>query len=76
MRPEPEFPGNWAGRAVLEHLLGVARARGYSRVSLETGATEDFAPAHRLYLAYGFVDCGPFADYREDPFSRFMTLEL
>lgn len=76
MRADPAWRGKGAGKAVLEHLLGVARARGYSRVSLETGATEDFAPAHRLYLAYGFVDCGPFADYREDPFSRFMTLEL
>jgi hypothetical protein len=26
--------------------------------------------------AHGFVDCPPFADYRPDPFSRFMTLEL
>lgn len=28
-----------------------------------------------LYRAHGVVDCLPFADYRPDPFSRFMTLE-
>ncbi len=35
-----------------------------------------FEPALALYRGYGLVDCPPFADYRPDPFSRFMTLEL
>ena len=71
MRAHPDFRGKGVGQALLDHLLAIARARGYARVSLETGAPEQFAPAHRLYLANGFVDCGPFADYAEDPFSRF-----
>lgn len=76
MRADPAFRGKGAGRAVLDALIAEAYRRGYARLSLETGATDDFAPAHRLYLANGFVDCGPFADYREDPFSRFMTRAL
>jgi putative acetyltransferase len=65
-----------AGRVVLEHIIAVARARGYRRLSLETGATEHFVPAQRLYESFGFARCGPFGDYRADPHSVFMTLEL
>ncbi|MBK1689212.1 GNAT family N-acetyltransferase [Rubrivivax gelatinosus] len=65
-----------AGRAMLEHLIAVARQRGYRRLSLETGSTAAFEPAHRLYASAGFVPCGPFGDYRPDPHSVFMTLAL
>ena len=65
-----------AGRAILEHIIGEARARGYARLSLETGAHEAFRPAHNLYESFGFVYCGPFADYSDSPHSVFMTLEL
>ena len=51
-------------------------AAGYRRVSLETGTQEFFRPARTLYEKYGFRECGPFADYRLDPNSVFMTLEL
>jgi len=61
---------------LLRHVLRTARARGYRRLSLETGAPEAFAPARALYAGFGFVECGPFADYAEDPWSVFMTLEL
>lgn len=65
-----------AAAAMLEHIIATARERGYQRLSLETGSTPAFDPAHALYLRYGFEYCGPFADYKEDPFSRFMTLTL
>jgi putative acetyltransferase len=76
MRADPEFRGKGAGKAILIHLLGVAQARGYRRVSLETGWPEPFLPARRLYESHGFAQCPPFAQYREDPFSICMTLEL
>lgn len=76
MRADPAFRGKGAGRAVLDHLLAVARARGYARVSLETGRPEPFLPARRLYQAYGFAECPPFGDYRPDPFSICMTRTL
>jgi len=59
---------------LLEHLLRVARERGYRRVSLETGSQEAFAPARALYARFGFQPCGPFGEYVEDPSSVFMTL--
>lgn len=65
-----------AGRLVLSHIIEVARGRGYERLSLETGTTEAFKPAHRLYESYGFSYCGPFGSYQEDPNSIFMSLEL
>lgn len=64
------------GRAVLAHIVAEARRRGYARLSLETGAMAPFAPAHRLYESFGFVPCGPFVGYTDDPNSRFFTLVL
>ena len=64
------------GAALLEHLVAEARRRGYERLSLETGSGPGFEAAHALFRKFGFVECGPFADYREDPFSRFMTIVL
>lgn len=65
-----------AGRAVLQHIIGEARARGYRRLSLETGSQVEFVPAQELYRSFGFTVCEPFADYKPDPNSVFMTLAL
>jgi len=64
------------GAAMLEHILATARARGLTRLSLETGTAPAFEPAIRLYTRYGFASCPPFGDYREDPHSRFLTRAL
>lgn len=71
-----EMRGTGAGRAMLEHLLGVARQEGARAIYLETGSTDDFLPARRLYAAYGFVEVAPFEEYEPDPWSTFMALEL
>lgn len=65
-----------AGAALLKHVIEQARRRSYTRLSLETGSGPGFEAAQALYRKFGFVECGPFANYGEDPFSRFMTLEL
>jgi putative acetyltransferase len=64
------------GRRMLEHIVAEAKRRGYRRLSLETGATEYFHPAHRLYATFGFRACPPFGGYGEDANSVFMTREL
>lgn len=76
MRTPATLRRRGAGRAVLAHIVREARARGYRRLSLETGSMEAFAPAQRLYESVGFVYCGPFAGYAPDPNSVFMTLAL
>ena len=68
--------GRGVGRAVLGHLLDVARSRGYRRVSLETGTMAEFAPARALYASAGFIACGPFAGYQPSEDNCFMTLPL
>ena len=68
--------GRGVGRAMLNHLLGVARSRGYRRVSLETGTMAEFAAARALYESAGFTACAPFADYQPSEDNCFMTLEL
>ena len=59
--------------AVLAHLIAEARGRGYRRLSLETGSQPGFEAARRFYARHGFETCAPFADYRPDPNSVFMT---
>ncbi len=76
MRTADAFLRNGAGAAMLIHIVSVAQSRGYNRLSLETGSGAAFAPAQALYRRFGFAHCTPFADYIEDPFSRYMTLEL
>lgn len=63
-------------KTLLAHLLGEARAAGYAQASIETGSMDYFAPARRLYASAGFVECGPFADYVDDPNSTYMTRDL
>lgn len=76
MRVADPFLGQGVGRAMLEHLLAEARARGLTTLWLETGSTAPFLPALRLYESAGFVRCGPFDGYVEDPFSIFMMRAL
>jgi putative acetyltransferase len=68
--------GRGTGSAMLRHIMDVARARGMSRLSLETGSWPYFAPARALYARHGFVECAPFGEYREDPNSVFMSIVL
>jgi putative acetyltransferase len=72
MRVADAFLGRGIGRALLEHLIAQARARGMETLWLETGSSEAFIAALRLYESAGFVRCGPFDGYAEDPFSVFM----
>jgi putative acetyltransferase len=76
MRTADAFLRQGVAARMLAHILGEARERGLERLSLETGSGPAFEPALALYRAHGFADCDPFADYRPDPFSRFMTRAL
>lgn len=76
MRTHPDFLRRGIAARLLEHLLAEARRRGYRRLSLETGAEKEFEAAVALYRRYGFRDGGKFAQYTDDPLSRFMHLTL
>lgn len=68
--------GKRIAHSLVKHLIADARNRGLSRLSLETGKTDHFLPAQKLYERFGFMESGPFADYGPDPHSYFMTLAL
>lgn len=76
MRTAPDRRRSGIASLTLEHILAEAKAMEFSRLSLETGSTEPFQPARKLYEKFGFTYCGPFGDYRPDPHSVFMTKEL
>ena len=65
--------------ALVEALIAAAKARGYQRLSLETGVQDDFAAAKALYLRSGFLECEPYEGYVDDvpvEGSLFMTYRL
>lgn len=68
--------GQGVAHTMVEHLLRVAGDRGYTRLSLETGVEDYFAPARRLYRRHGFTECPAFGSYLPDPNSVFMTRAL
>lgn len=76
MRVDDRWLGRGYGREMLSHISVQAKFMGLKTLWLETGSTAAFAPATKLYESAGFVFCGPFADYTDDPFSRFMTRAL
>ena len=65
-----------AGRALLNHIIEVARSRAYRVLYLETGRHPAFLPAQTLYRSAGFVLCEPFGSYRENGNSVFMSMPV
>jgi putative acetyltransferase len=73
MRTSHNFLRQGVAKLLLEHMIAQADARGYQKLSLETGTMDAFLPAQKLYQQLGFKHCLPFADYQEDPYSTFMS---
>ena len=61
---------------LLRHILDTAKQKGLNKISLETGSQDFFEPARKLYAKHDFSECGPFSDYKLDPYSVFMTRAL
>ncbi|GAA1732032.1 GNAT family N-acetyltransferase [Microbacterium paludicola] len=75
-RTADEYLGRGVARALLRRIIADARGRGLTSLWLETGSDDGFVPARALYASEGFVECGPFDGYVEDPLSTFMTRTL
>lgn len=76
MRVSQKHRGNKLASMLLSHIVAEAMAKEYQKLSLETGSMAFFEPARKLYEKYGFKPCAPFADYKEDPNSVFLSLDL
>jgi putative acetyltransferase len=76
MRTWPQHLGKGVGNMMLQHIIAVARARGYNRLSLETGSGPAFEAALALYRKHGFTTGPAFSDYVPSDFSQFLHLDL
>lgn len=76
MRTHPDHLRKGVAAAILERIIAEARARGFTRLSLETGSGPAFDPALTLYRKRGFTDGEAFADYERSDFNQFLHLAL
>lgn len=76
MRTDPAHVRKGVAAALLEHLIAIARQRGYTRLSLETGSGDAFEPALALYRKRGFINGEAFGDYTPSEFNQFLHLSL
>lgn len=76
MRTHPDHLRRGVAALLLEHIVAEAKARGLTRLSLETGRGPAFEPALTLYRKHGFVKGEAFADYRSRTFNQFLHLAL
>ena len=58
--------GLGVGGAIVARIESTARAEGFVRLVLETGAVDGFVPAWRVYERQGFSRCGAVLDYPAD----------
>ena len=76
MRTARKYLRRGIAERILQFIISESRKRNYNRISLETGTNIAFVPAVNLYKKYGFTECEPFAAYKPDPHSIFLTKKL
>jgi putative acetyltransferase len=76
MRTAPDHLRAGVAASLLDHIIDVARVRGYTRLSLETGSGEAFEPALALYRRRGFANGSAFGGYEASDFNQFLHLHL
>ena len=64
------------GFKIINHLIEEAKKLDVKKLSLETGSGDFFLPARKLFQKVGFEKCPPFAHYKEDTNSCYMSLDL
>ena len=73
IRVHDNFRNKGNGIKVIEHLIDEARKLGINKISIETGAGKFFEPARKLFKRCNFEPCKPFAHYKEDINSIYLT---
>ena len=58
---------------IIEHLIEEAKKLDIKRISIETGAGEFFKPARKLFEKCNFLPCKPFAHYKIDRNSIYLS---
>ena len=73
IRIHDDFRKKGYGIKIIDHLIYEAKKLNIKRISLETGAGKFFDPARRLFKKCNFEPCQPFAHYKEDLNSLYLT---
>ena len=73
IRIKDSFRGKGNGIKVINHLIDEAKKLKIKKLSIETGAGKFFAPARKLFDNCGFKRCKPFAHYKEDVNSLYLS---
>ena len=73
IRVHDKFRNKGKGIKIINHLIEEAQKLNIKRISLETGAGDFFEPARKLFQKCEFQPCEPFAHYKEDKNSIYLT---
>ena len=74
IRIHDKFRKQGQGINVINHLINEAKKLKIKKLSIETGAGDFFIPARKLFQKTGFTKCEPFAHYKEDVNSVYLTM--
>ena len=73
IRVHDSFRKKGNGIKIIKHLIDEAKKLNISRLSIETGAGDFFKPARKLFKQCNFEPCEPFAHYKDDKNSIYLT---
>ena len=76
IRIHDNFRKQGQGINVINHLINEAKKLNIKRISIETGAGDFFIPARKLFKRTGFNECEPFAHYKVDVNSVYLTKKI
>ena len=73
IRVHDNFRKKGYGVEIIKYLITEAKKLNIKKLSIETGAGDFFIPARKLFKICGFEHCKPFAHYKEDINSIYLT---
>ena len=76
IRVHENFKNQGNGIKIIQHLVSEAKKLQIKRVSIETGAGSFFNPARKLFRNCNFEPCEPFAHYKKDINSIYLTKQI
>ena len=76
IRIHDSFRNKGNGIKVINHLIHEAKKLNIKKLSIETGAGNFFIPARKLFKRCNFKSCEPFAHYKKDDNSIYLTKQI
>ena len=76
IRIHDNFRNQGNGIKIIKHLIDEAKKLKIKRISIETGSGKFFEPARKLFRSCNFVPCEPFAHYKKDINSIYLTKQI